>query len=118
MFKRSEKVAEAVHELVSELLVKGLKDPRIGFVTITAVKVTDDLHLAKVYFTVIGSDEEKKATRAGLNSSRGFIRKEMGKKFRMKYVPDVEFLYDESVEYGHRIETILREIGSGEPGHD
>lgn len=118
MFKRSEKVGEAVHELVSELLVKGLKDPRIGFVTITGVKVTDDLHLAKVYFTVIGSDEEKKATRAGLNSSRGFIRKEMGKKFRMKYVPDVEFIYDESVEYGMRIETILKEIGSGEPGND
>ena len=118
MFKRSEKVSEAVHELVSELLVKGLKDPRIGFVTITGVKVTDDLRQAKVYFTVIGTDEEKKATTAGLNSSRSFIRKEMGKKFRMKYVPDVEFIYDESVEYGMRIESILKEIGSGEPGDD
>lgn len=112
MYKRSEKVAEAIHELVSELLVKGLKDPRIGFVTITGVKVTDDLHLATVYFTVIGSDEEKKATGAGLNSARGFIRKEMGKSLRMRYVPDLLFKYDESVEYGSRIESLLKEIGS------
>ncbi|ACM21043.1 ribosome-binding factor A [Geotalea daltonii FRC-32] len=116
MFKRSEKVAEAVHELVSELLVKGLKDPRIGFVTITGVKVTDDMHLATIYFTVIGSDEEKKATEQGLNSARGFIRKEMGKSFRMRYVPDIVFKYDASVEYGSRIESILKEIGS--PEHD
>ncbi len=112
MFKRSDKVAEAVHELVSELLIKGLKDPRIGFVTITGVKVTDDMHLATVYFTVIGTDEEKKATEQGLNSARTFIRKEMGKKFRMRFVPEVVFKYDASVEYGYRIESILKEIGS------
>jgi ribosome-binding factor A len=111
MFKRSEKVAEAIHELISELLVKGLKDPRIGFVTITGVKVTDDLHQATVYFTVIGSDEEKAATGQGLSSARGFIRKEMGKSLHMRYVPELFFRYDESVEYGSRIETLLKEIG-------
>ncbi len=118
MFKRSEKVAEAIHEMVSELLVKGLKDPRIGFVTITGVKVTDDLHLATVYFTVIGSDAEKKATEQGLNSARGFIRKEMGKTLRMRYVPDLLFRYDASVEYGARIETILKEISTSDEGDD
>ncbi|ABQ26092.1 ribosome-binding factor A [Geotalea uraniireducens] len=118
MFKRSEKVAEAVHELISELLVKGLKDPRIGFVTITGVKVTDDMHLATVYFTVIGSDAEKKATEQGLNSARGFIRKEMGKSLRMRYVPDIVFKYDVSVDYGYRIESILKEISSSEQSDD
>ncbi len=118
MYKRSEKVAEAIHEMVSELLVKGLKDPRIGFVTITGVKVTDDLHLATVYFTVIGSDAEKKATEQGLNSARGFIRKEMGKTLRMRYVPDLLFRYDASVEYGARIETILKEISTSDEGDD
>ncbi len=118
MFKRSEKVAEAIHEMVSELLVKGLKDPRIGFVTITGVKVTDDLHLATVYFTVIGSDAEKKSTEQGLNSARGFIRKEMGKTLRMRYVPDLLFRYDASVEYGARIETILKEISTTDEGDD
>lgn len=118
MYKRSEKVAEAIHEMVSELLVKGLKDPRIGFVTVTGVKVTDDLHLATVYFSVIGSDEEKKATEAGLNSARGYIRKEMGKSLRMRYVPDIVFRYDESVEYGSRIESLLRELAEKEGGND
>lgn len=104
--------------MVSELLVKGLKDPRIGFVTITGVKVTDDLHLATVYFSVIGSDEEKKATEAGLNSARGYIRKELGKNLRMRYIPDITFRYDESVEYGSRIESLLKEIVTKEDEHD
>lgn len=118
MYKRSEKVAEAIHEMVSELLVKGLKDPRIGFVTITGVKLTDDLHLATVYFSVIGSDEEKKATEQGLNSARGYIRKELGKNLRMRYIPDIVFRYDVSVEYGSRIESLLKEIGTKEDGDD
>ncbi|HEX8961307.1 MAG TPA: ribosome-binding factor A [Geobacteraceae bacterium] len=116
MYKRSEKVAEAIHEMVSELLIKGLKDPRIGFVTITGVKVTDDLHLATIYFTVIGSDAEKKGTEEGLNSARGYIRKELGKNLRMRYVPDIVFRYDESVEYGSRIESLLKEIATKEDG--
>jgi ribosome-binding factor A len=118
MYKRSEKVAEAIHELVSELLIKGLKDPRIGFVTITGVKVTDDLHLATVYFTVIGSEEEMKATGQGLNSARGFIRKEMGKSLHMRYIPELIFRYDESVQYGSRIETLLREINATDRDDD
>lgn len=118
MHKRSDKVAEAIHELVSALLIKGLKDPRVGFVTVTGVKVTDDLHLATVYYTVVGSEEEKKATRHGLASAVGFIRKEMGKSLRMRYVPDVVFKFDESVEYGSRIDRLLKEIGAEEGEHD
>lgn len=118
MFKRSEKVAEAIHEMVSELLIKGLKDPRIGFVTITGVKVTDDLRLATVFFTVIGTEEEKNATGKGLNSARGYIRKEMGRNLRMRYIPDILFRYDESVEYGSRIESLLREIVVKDEGDD
>ncbi len=109
-FKRSEKVAEAVHEFISELLIKGLKDPRIGFATITGVKVTDDLHLATVYFSVVGSNEEKKSTETGLNSAKGFIRKELGRNLRLRYVPDIIFKYDDSLDYGRRIEGILNEI--------
>src|SRR5690242_14535043 len=106
MVKRSDKVAEAIHKLVSELLIKGLKDPRIGFVTITGVKVTADLRIATVYFTVIGTDQEKKATEAGLNSAKGFIKKEIGQAIKMRFTPDVLFKYDTSVEYGHHIESI------------
>jgi ribosome-binding factor A len=118
MFKRSDKVGEAVHVLVTELLVKGLKDPRIGFVTITGVKVTDDMHLATVFFTVMGDDDAKKGTEAGLNSARTFIRKEMGKKFRMRFVPEVIFKYDHSLEKGNRIDELLREIKANEHHDD
>lgn len=110
MFKRSEKVAEAIHEVVSGLLVKGVKDPRVGFVTITGVKVSDDLHLATIYFSVIGTDTDRKGTEAGLNSARGYLRRELGKALTMRYVPDIVFRYDESVEYGSNIEKILKQI--------
>jgi len=108
--KRAEKVAEAIHEMVSLLLIKGLKDPRIGFVTITGVEVTDDLRQARIYFSVVGSEAEKKGTEQGLSSALGFIRKELGKQLRMRFVPEIVFKYDESIAYGSRIETILKEL--------
>lgn len=112
MHKRSEKVAEAIHELVCALLVKEIKDPRIGFATITGVQLSDDLHFAKIFFSVVGDEEQRKATEKGLNSARGFIRKEMGKAFRMKYIPDIIFKYDESIDKGDRIERLLKEIAT------
>jgi ribosome-binding factor A len=118
MHKRSDKVAEAIHELVSTLLVRGLKDPRIGFVTVTGVKLTDDLHLATVYFSVVGSQEEKNATAAGLERARGYIRREIGSQLRMKYIPDIVFKYDASLDYGNKIDSILQQIQNQESNHD
>ena len=112
IYKRSDKVAESIHELVSGLLIKGLKDPRIGFVTITGVKVTDDLSIATVYFSVIGSEEERHDSEKGLNSARGFVRKEMAASLRLRRVPEIHFKYDNSFEYGQRIEGILNEINA------
>jgi ribosome-binding factor A len=114
MYKRSEKVGEAVHEIVTDLIIKGLKDPRIGFVTVTGVKVTDDMHYATVYFTVIGDEAARKGTEAGLNSARGFIRREMGKKLHMRYVPEILFKYDTSLDTGNHIDALLREIKANE----
>ena len=116
--KRSEKIAEAIHEIVSALLLKGVKDPRIGFTTITGVKVSDDLHFATIYFSVIGNDAEKKSTGSGLNSAKGFIRRELGKSLRMRYVPEIFFRYDESVEYGQRIDSLIDEIHTTENDND
>ncbi|GFO70245.1 ribosome-binding factor A [Geomonas limicola] len=118
MVKRSDKVSEAIHKVVSELLIKGIKDPRVGFVTITGVKVSTDLHYATVYFTVIGSEQEKKNTEAGLNSARGFIRKEIGQALKLRVTPEVLFKYDTSVEYGQHIESLLKEIGATDDGKD
>ena len=113
MSKRSEKVAETIHETVSSILARGLNDPRIGFVTIMAVEVTDDLRLARIYFTVIGNEEAKKSSEIGLNSAKGYIRKELGHTLTMRYIPELLFIYDHSQEYGSRIDSILKEIGAG-----
>ena len=118
IYKRSDKVAESIHELVSGLLIKGLKDPRIGFVTITGVKVTDDLSIATVYFSVIGSEEERHDSEKGLNSARGFVRKEMAASLRLRRVPEIHFKYDNSFEYGQRIEGILNEINADKGSDD
>jgi ribosome-binding factor A len=112
-FQRSHRVGEQIHKEISALLLKGLKDPRIGFVTITGVEVTPDLHLARVYFTVIGDQAAQKNTEKGLNHSIPFIRRELGRRMRMRYVPDLIFLFDTSLEYGNRIESLIQEIHSG-----
>jgi ribosome-binding factor A len=116
--KRAEKVAEAIHEIISALLIKGVKDPRIGFTTITGVKLSDDLHLATVFFSVVGDETEKKSAEKGLNSAKGYLRKEVGRNLRMRYVPDLIFRYDASLDYGQHIDELLDEIISTEHNDD
>lgn len=112
--QRAQRVGESIQHEISSLLLRGLKDPRIGFVTITGVEVTPDLHLARVYYTVIGDEAARKACAAGLKSSIPFIRQQLGRQLRMKYVPDLIFQYDTSIEYGNRIESLLRDIHATE----
>ncbi len=112
--QRSHRVGEMIQQEISRLLVKGLKDPRIGFVTITAVEMTPDLHLARVYFTVMGDEAARRENRKGLTSAIPFFRREIGKCLRMRYVPDLIFEYDTSLEYGNRIETLLRDLQTGD----
>ncbi|MDO8445296.1 MAG: 30S ribosome-binding factor RbfA [Deltaproteobacteria bacterium] len=109
-YKRKDRVGDLLHQEISQLLIKGVKDPRIGFVTITGVEVSDDLKEAKVYYSVIGTDEEKKAAEIGLKSSAGFIRKELRKVLALRHIPNLHFRFDSSLEYGARIERILREV--------
>ena len=108
--QRSQRVGEQIHKEISALLVKGLKDPRIGFVTITAVEINADLSLARVYFSVMGSDAELKNTEKGLKSSVPFLRRELGKRMRLRHVPELVFEYDRSLDYGNRIENLLRQL--------
>jgi ribosome-binding factor A len=113
-FKRSHRVGEQIHKEISALLIKGLKDPRIGFVTITAVEVTSDLHLARIFFTVIGDEKVRRDTEKGLQSSVPFLRRELGRRLALRHTPDILFSYDSSLEYGNRIETLLKEIHTEE----
>lgn len=111
---RANRVAEQIKKELGEIISKKIKDPRIGFLTITDVEVTGDLQQAKVFISVLGNDQEKEDTLLGLAKANGFIRSEIGKRIRLRKVPEITFLYDEAHEYGHRIESILRELKNEE----
>ncbi len=107
---RLERLNEQIKELLSELLLNGIKDPRIGFVTITSVKLATDLLTAKIYFSVMGSSEEKHETRQGLESAKNFMRTTIARKLQLKYVPEFRFVYDDSLDKAMAIEEALKEI--------
>jgi ribosome-binding factor A len=108
--KRSEKVADLIHKEISEMLVKTIKDPRIGFVTITRVAVSEDYRSAKVYFSVTGTVEERQRSVEGLNSAKGYVRKELGRRIRLRYTPEIIFKFDPSIEYAIHIGEVIRHI--------
>lgn len=114
-YKRSRRVADLLKEEISEIIMRRLKDPRLGFVTVVDVSVTDDLKLARVYVSTL-KDEEKAHTIEILQSAKSFIRSELSKRLRMKTVPELEFRVDTSIEYGSRIDKLLREIKGGQGG--
>jgi ribosome-binding factor A len=108
--KRSERVADLVQREVSEMLLKTVKDPRIGFVTITKVTVSDDCRLAKVYFSVMGTPAERERSMEGLTHAKGYVRKELGRRLKLRYVPDVQFQFDPSIEYGIQLEEMIHQL--------
>ncbi len=117
--KRSERVGDLIQKEISEMLVKSVKDPRIGFVTITRVSVSEDCRLAKVYYSVLGSLTDKDRSKKGLESARGFIRKELGRRMSLRYTPEIAFQFDPGIEYAVHIGEVLhhlREEGEKEDG--
>ncbi|NEU29330.1 30S ribosome-binding factor RbfA [bacterium LRH843] len=111
---RAHRVGEQMKKELSDIIMRELKDPRVSFVTITGVDVTGDLQQAKVFITVLGSEEEKDATFQALSKAKGFIRSEVGKRIRLRKTPEITFELDESIEYGHRIETLLQNLNKNE----
>jgi len=109
---RNVRVAERIREEISLILQNRVKDPGAGSITVTDVTVTADLRLARVYYSVLGGEEERLSARDALRRSKGFIRKELGKVLRIRYSPDLAFLYDASYERGSRIERLLRDTGT------
>lgn len=109
-FPRTVRLDEQFREEISKLLMKGLKDPRIGFVTISRVEISNDLSFAKVFISVLGSDREKAASLIGLRNSAGFIRTYLGKALKIRKTPQLNFLLDESLDYASHIEEILAEL--------
>ncbi len=109
-YPRSYRVGELIIKHISEIISRGLKDPRIGFVTITAVDVTQDLRYAKVFYTVIGTDRERKETAVGIEKATPYIRRQLASKLTIRHTPELTFVYDESIEYGDHIASLLKEI--------
>ncbi|WP_209122344.1 30S ribosome-binding factor RbfA [Alkalihalobacillus sp. BA299] len=107
---RANRVGEQMKKELSDIIMREIKDPRVRFVTVTGVDVTGDLQQAKVYITVLGDEKEKEDTIQGLSKATGFIRTEIGKRIRLRKTPEIEFEFDQSIEYGNRIETLLTEI--------
>jgi len=109
-YQRSERVGDLLVELIAELLRKEVRDPRLGAVTITAAKVTKDLRHARIYFSLLGGRENRKEALAGLESATGFIRSKIGKELKLRFVPTIEFFYDEIQDEAQRIEYLLRQV--------
>lgn len=112
MSKRVNRVAEQMKKELGDIIFQKVKDPRIGFVTVTDVEVTGDLQNATIFISVLGDESEKDATLKGLNKAKGFIRTEIGKRIRLRKTPEIEFEFDESVAYGSRIEALLTQVNN------
>ncbi len=108
-YKRSQRVSDLLRQEIADIIMRKVKDPRIGFVTVTGVDLSDDLKIARVYVSCL-KEEEREATLDILNSAKSFIRSEVGKRVRMKVLPSIEFRFDESLGYGDRIDKLLKEI--------
>lgn len=109
-FKRADRVSDLVKAEITDILLRQVRDPRIQRVTITDVRMSDDLRQAKVYFVPLGSDAVTEDVKEGLKRATGFLKRELGKRLQLRYVPDVRFIFDSSFEYGDRIERLLGEI--------
>ena len=104
------RVNEAVREVVSAHIAGDLKDPRIGFVTVTGVDTSPDLRHARVYVSVLGNEVEREEAFQGLTSAAGFLQSQVGRELRMKRTPTLEFVHDPSIDHGMRMERLISEV--------
>ncbi|BCB03398.1 30S ribosome-binding factor RbfA [Bacillus sp. KH172YL63] len=110
MSHRANRVGEQMKKELSDIIGRKIKDPRIGFVTVTDVQVTGDLQQAKVYITVLGGEDQRENTLKGLGKAKGFIRSEVGQRIRLRKTPEIIFEFDESIDYGNHIESLLKKV--------
>lgn len=112
---RAQRVAEQMRKEITDILLRDVSDPRTKHATVTSVDVTGDLQQATVYYTVLGDDAKKREeAKAGLEKAKGFIRREVGQRIRLRKTPELFFEYDTSVAYGSHIDTLLRDLNRDE----
>jgi len=107
---RTNRVGEQIKKELTDIIATEVKDPRVGFVTITAVEASGDLQHVKVFVSIMGKTEEREATMAALDRATGFIRSEVAKRIRLRHVPTLLFRLDTSIDYSDRINSVLRDI--------
>jgi len=107
---RVEKLQELMKQEISDIVLHELKDPRIGFVTVTSVACTEDLREAKIYVSIMGDEKAARDSLHGLNSSLGFVRREIGRRIRLRFTPEISFALDASLDYSDHIQRLLNEI--------
>jgi ribosome-binding factor A len=115
---RAARIGDQIRAELSELLRREVKDPGVGFVTITEVRVTPDLQIARAYYTTLGDDKARRETRRALDRATPFLRRQVGQRLRLRRVPELEFLVDESIERADRIERIIQELHSSDTSDD
>ncbi len=109
-FKRAQRVADRIMEEVSSILRREISDPRMAMITLTGVKVSDDLRVARIYFVEMGHETCRDETKEALQKAWGFLRRELGKRLQLRYVPEIIFTVDESFAYGTRIDRLIDEV--------
>lgn len=107
---RVSRVGEQIKKELSEIIQREIKDPRIGFVTVTKVEMSGDLQIAKVYVSVLGSETEKQQTLAALEKATGYMRSEIGRRIRLRYTPELTFVIDQSLEHSEHINKLLNDV--------
>ena len=108
--KRADKVAELVRMELSSAILTRLKDPRVGFITITRVEMSNDLQYAKVFYSVLGDQEKKRVTGEALEHARGFLQRDVGNTLKLRYTPHLQFYLDKSCEHSLEVDSILKNI--------
>lgn len=108
--RRVERVSQEIRDEVATMIGRELKDPRIGFVTVTRVELTPDLRFARVYVSVLGDKAQQEKSLEGLKQAAGFVRREVGRRLRMRLTPDVQFVYDKGVDATARVANLLDEV--------
>lgn len=116
--KRALKVGDKIHKEISILLLDKVKDPRVKDVTITGIRLSNNLKHALVYFSVMGDDVLIERAKAGLDSAKGFLKRELGLRMQLRYVPDVTFLHDPSLKRGSDMERLFEKIRSSESNNE
>ena len=111
---RIEKLQELIKQEIGKMLLMDIKDSRIGFVTVTAVEMTGDLREAKIFVSIMGNDEQIQSTWEGLHSALGFIRREIGKRIKIRFTPEISFALDKSLDYSEHIQKLLLKVKAEE----